>query len=194
VVESAETGGHDAPFIGVCALDTAAGQLLVGAWRDDEVRANHTHVLMLLSSRAACCELAGCQLQQRVCNLSRKTAFMWMCTVLRCCQCVVTFNVLTCADACLCSCITTTVQVRLRLRTQLTGLRPVEVVLPRRGSGAMSAVTSRLVRCGASRGPEPALNELPASSADADDALKVNMVLATVVGRMGVLCWDVCEL
>lgn len=43
VVESAETGGHDAPFIGVCALDTAAGQLLVGAWRDDEVRAaGHT--------------------------------------------------------------------------------------------------------------------------------------------------------
>lgn len=37
VVESAEGGGHDAPFIGVCALDTAAGQLLVGAWRDDEV-------------------------------------------------------------------------------------------------------------------------------------------------------------
>jgi hypothetical protein len=68
-------------------------------------------------------------------------------------------------------------QVRLKLRTQLTGLRPVEVVLPRRGSGSMSAVTSRLVRCGASRGPEPALNELPASTADPDDALKVRVCL-----------------
>lgn len=39
VVECGEGGGgHDAPFIGVCALDTAAGQLLLGAWRDDEVR------------------------------------------------------------------------------------------------------------------------------------------------------------
>jgi len=39
VVECGEgVGGHDAPFIGVCALDTAAGQLLLGAWRDDEVR------------------------------------------------------------------------------------------------------------------------------------------------------------
>jgi hypothetical protein len=64
-------------------------------------------------------------------------------------------------------------QVRLKLRTQLTGLRPVEVVLPRRGSGAMSATTSRLVRCGGSRGPAPALNELPASSADAAAALQV---------------------
>jgi hypothetical protein len=64
-------------------------------------------------------------------------------------------------------------QVRLKLRTQLTGLRPVEVVLPRRGSGAMSATTSRLVRCGGSRGPAPALNELPASSADAEAALQV---------------------
>jgi hypothetical protein len=64
-------------------------------------------------------------------------------------------------------------QVRLKLRTQLTGLRPVEVVLPRRGSGSMSAVTSRLVRCGASRGAQPSLNELPASSADPQDALKV---------------------
>jgi hypothetical protein len=63
--------------------------------------------------------------------------------------------------------------VRLKLRTQLTGLRPVEVVLPRRGSGAMSATTSRLVRCGGSRGPAPALNELPASSADAEAALQV---------------------
>jgi len=61
----------------------------------------------------------------------------------------------------------------LKLRTQLTGLRPVEVVLPRRGSECMSGVTSRLVRCGASRGPPPAVNELTASSADADDALKV---------------------
>jgi hypothetical protein len=68
-----------------------------------------------------------------------------------------------------------TTQVRLKLRTQLTGLRPVEVVLPRRGSGAMSATTSRLVRCGGSRGPAPALNELPASSADADAALQVRL-------------------
>jgi hypothetical protein len=30
--------GHDAPFIGACALDTAAGQVLLGSWRDDEVR------------------------------------------------------------------------------------------------------------------------------------------------------------
>eukprot|EP00878_Enallax_costatus_P014342 GHUV01015002.1.p1 GENE.GHUV01015002.1~~GHUV01015002.1.p1 ORF type:complete len:1085 (+),score=444.50 GHUV01015002.1:267-3521(+) len=90
--------GHDAPFIGVCALDTAAGQMLLGSWRDDEVR--------------------------------------------------------------------------LKLRTQLTGLRPVEVVLPRRGSDAMTAVTSRLCRCGGSRGPAPALNELPASCADAGAAVE----------------------
>lgn len=31
------TSGHDAPFIGVCALDTAAGHILLGSWRDDEV-------------------------------------------------------------------------------------------------------------------------------------------------------------
>lgn len=64
-------------------------------------------------------------------------------------------------------------QVRLKLRTQLTGLRPVEVVLPRRGSDAMSATTSRLVRCGGSRGPAPALNELPASSATAGTGMQV---------------------
>ncbi|WIA28905.1 hypothetical protein OEZ86_011429 [Tetradesmus obliquus] len=98
VVEVTDGSGHDAPFIGACALDTAAGQVLLGSWRDDEVR--------------------------------------------------------------------------LKLRTQLTGLRPVEVVLPRRGSGAMSATTSRLVRCGGSRGPAPALNELPASSADTEAALQ----------------------
>eukprot|EP00775_Hariotina_reticulata_P005636 gene5636-5875_t len=70
VVEVADAGsGHDAPFIGVAALDAAAGQILVGSWRDDEVR--------------------------------------------------------------------------LKLRTQLTGLRPVEVVLPRRASGAMSSALAR---------------------------------------------------
>eukprot|EP00879_Flechtneria_rotunda_P010892 GHRR01011382.1.p1 GENE.GHRR01011382.1~~GHRR01011382.1.p1 ORF type:complete len:1038 (+),score=487.25 GHRR01011382.1:2036-5149(+) len=88
------SSGHDAPFIGACALDTAAGQVLLGSWRDDEVR--------------------------------------------------------------------------LKLRTQLTGLRPVELVLPKRGSGAMTATTSRLCRCGGNRGPAPALNELPASTACAD--------------------------
>ncbi len=29
--------GHDAPFIGACALDTAAAQIMLGSWRDDEV-------------------------------------------------------------------------------------------------------------------------------------------------------------
>jgi hypothetical protein len=50
----------------------------------------------------------------------------------------------------------------------------VEVVVPRRTSGAMTAATSRLCRCGGSRGPAPALNELPASSADPDQAIKVS--------------------
>jgi hypothetical protein len=39
VVEVTDGSGHDAPFIGVAALDTAAGQVLLGSWRDDEVRA-----------------------------------------------------------------------------------------------------------------------------------------------------------
>jgi hypothetical protein len=38
VVEVTDGSGHDAPFIGVAALDTAAGQVLLGSWRDDEVR------------------------------------------------------------------------------------------------------------------------------------------------------------
>lgn len=37
MVEVTDGSGHDAPFIGVCALDTAAGQILLGSWRDDEV-------------------------------------------------------------------------------------------------------------------------------------------------------------
>lgn len=72
-------------------------------------------------------------------------------------------------------------QVRLKLRTQLTGLRPVEVVLPRRGSECMTAVTSRLCRCGGSRGPAPALNELPASCADAGLAVKVGRASFSMV-------------
>jgi hypothetical protein len=30
---------HDAPIIGACAVDAAAGTALLGAWRDDEARA-----------------------------------------------------------------------------------------------------------------------------------------------------------
>ncbi|KAF6259292.1 muts domain V-domain-containing protein [Scenedesmus sp. NREL 46B-D3] len=52
------------------------------------------------------------------------------------------------------------------------GAAPCRGGAARRGSGAMSATTSRLVRCGGSRGPAPALNELPASSADAGAALQ----------------------
>ena len=38
VVElEAGSGDHDRPVVGVCALDAAAGQVLVGAWQDDEV-------------------------------------------------------------------------------------------------------------------------------------------------------------
>jgi hypothetical protein len=45
VVEVADAGsGHDAPFIGVAALDAAAGQILVGSWRDDEVRRNEEYM------------------------------------------------------------------------------------------------------------------------------------------------------
>lgn len=75
-------------------------------------------------------------------------------------------------------CLHTALQVRLKLRTQLTSLRPVEVVLPRRGSESMTAVTSRLCRCGGSKGLAPALNELPASSADAAAAVEVRLLEA----------------
>lgn len=34
-----DAGCHDAPVVGVCAVDAAAGQVLLGSWRDDEVRA-----------------------------------------------------------------------------------------------------------------------------------------------------------
>ena len=39
---------HDAPIVGACALDAAAGTLLLGAWRDDDVRlALRTHLTAL---------------------------------------------------------------------------------------------------------------------------------------------------
>jgi hypothetical protein len=49
VVEVTDGSGHDAPFIGVAALDAAAGHVLLGSWRDDEVRhASSLQAVMLL--------------------------------------------------------------------------------------------------------------------------------------------------
>lgn len=50
MVEVTDGSGHDAPFIGACALDTAAAQVLLGSWRDDEVGR-----LCSLGKHAACC-------------------------------------------------------------------------------------------------------------------------------------------
>jgi hypothetical protein len=38
VVEVATGDDDDSPLVGVCAVDAAGGQVLLGAWRDDEVR------------------------------------------------------------------------------------------------------------------------------------------------------------
>ncbi|KAI8462894.1 MAG: muts domain V-domain-containing protein [Monoraphidium minutum] len=49
VVElEAGAGQHDRPVVGACALDAAAGRILLGSWRDDEVRLSlRTHLTAL---------------------------------------------------------------------------------------------------------------------------------------------------